>query len=137
MVHPRTGDMYVVTKARGEDGSTLVFKAEAPLKSGGLTLVAALELPNTSVFTLLVGRITGGDISPDGTRVVLCDYFQAWEAVLPPDAKGFDAIWTAPWTELPLGQQGQREAICYRHDGKAVLATREGSPFPLVELTQK
>ena len=137
MVHPQSGDLYIVTKARGEDRDTLVFKAKAPLKSGTLTRVAALKLPNTSVFTLLLGRINGGDISPDGSSVVICDYFKAWEAVLPKGAKDFDAIWKAEWKDLALGDRDQGEAICYRHDGKAVLAASEGSPFPLIEAVRR
>jgi hypothetical protein len=137
MVHPRTGDLYLITKARGEERRTFVYKASAPLKSGELTRVAELQLPGTSVITLLVGQITGGDISPDGTRIVICDYFDAWEAVLPKGAKRFDSIWTARWEKLTLGPRDQGEAICYRHDGKAVLATSEGSPFPLIELVRK
>jgi hypothetical protein len=137
MVHPRTGDLYIVSKARGEDSKTLVFKASAPLKSGKLRLIAELDLPNTSVFTLLLGRVTGGDISPDGTRAVVCDYFKAWEAELPRGAKTFDAIWKAEWKEVAVGQRAQGEGICYRHDGKALLTTSEGSPFPLIEVVRE
>jgi hypothetical protein len=136
MVHPKTGDLYIVTKARGSDSDTLVFKAKAPVKTGAivqLVRVAAIETPNASVLTLLVGRINGGDISPDGTRVVLCDYFGAWEAVLPKGAS-FDAIWKAEWRAIALAQRKQGEAVCYRHDGRAIIATSEGATFPLIEV---
>lgn len=140
LVHPRTGDLYIVTKARGEDRHTAVFKAKAPLASGSiieLAKVAELQLPNTSVFTLLIGRINGGDISPDGTRVVLCDYLKAWEAVVPKGAS-FDSVWTkGQWRDIGLGQRAQGEAICYRHDGKAVITTSEGDAFPLIEVERK
>jgi hypothetical protein len=137
MIHPKSGDLYIVTKARGEDEDTLVFKASAPLKPGRTVMlkrVAKLNLPNTSVFTLLIGRITGGDISPDGSRVALCDYLKAWEAELPRGAPDFDTIWTAAWLEIDIGQRVQGEAIAYRHDGNALLATSEGRPFPLIEV---
>jgi hypothetical protein len=140
MVHPRSGDLYIVTKARGSDADTSVYKAAAPLRAREKTImkrVAKLELPNTSVFTLLIGRVTGADISPDGKRVAVCDYLKAWEAELPAGARSFDAIWTARWLEIDTGQRAQGEAIAYRHDGKAILTTSEGQPFPLTEAERK
>jgi hypothetical protein len=137
MIHPKSGDLYIVTKARGEDHETSVYKASAPLNTKTkiqLKRVAKLDLPNTSVFTLLVGRVTGGDISPDGTRVALCDYLKAWEAEVPSGAKNFDAIWSAKWRDITMGTRQQGEAIAYRHDGKALFTTSEGKPFPLIEV---
>lgn len=136
MVHPASGDLYIVTKARGMDSATAVYKAAAPLKAGkavALKHLTDVDLPDASPFTLLVGRISGGDISPDGKRVIVCDYFGAYEAVLPDGSGNFDAIWKARWNTLEVPGRRQGEAICYRHDGKAVLATSEGSPFPLIE----
>jgi hypothetical protein len=137
MVHPRTGDVYIVTKARGADSATSVYKAAAPLRTGkriALRRLGELTLPSASPITMLVGRVNGGDISPDGTRAVVCDYFGAWEAVLPAGAGNFDAIWKADWKPLQLGARAQGEAVCYRHDGRAVLATSEGESFPLIEV---
>lgn len=139
LIHPRSGDLYIVTKARGRDGETTVYKAAAPLSTRSRTRlkrVAALSLPNTNVFTLLIGRITGGDMSPDGTRVALCDYLGAWEAELPAGARNFDAVWTSKWRDIDIGKRPQGEAIAYRHDGGALLATSEGKPFPLIEVTR-
>ena len=132
--------MYLITKARGSDDVTSVFKAAAPLKTGApmkLRRVASLDLPGLSVFTLLIGRVTGGDISPDGKRAVLCSYLNALEAELPVGARNFDAIWSAPWREFSLGQRAQGESVAYRADGKAVLATSEGKPFPLIEVERR
>jgi hypothetical protein len=140
LIHPKSGDLYIVTKARGEDRDTRVYKASAPLNTKAKTRlkqVATLDLPNTSVFTLLIGRITGGDISPDGTRVAVCDYLKAWEAVLPAGARNFDAIWSAKWRDIGIGQRAQGEGIAYRHDGKALLVTSEGKPFPLIEIERE
>lgn len=131
MVHPRTGDIYVVTKARGSDSATRVFKASG--KGGRMLLAAEIKFPSESPLSLLVGRISGGDISPDGTRVILCDYFTGWEAVLPPKSRNFDEIWKTPWRQVDLGARAQGEAAGYRHDGKAVLATSEGESFDLIE----
>jgi hypothetical protein len=136
MVHPKTGDLYIVTKARGSDSDTIVYKAVAPLRvtrPNLLRQVAILDLPS-SPLTLLVGRVTGGDISPDGQRVILCGYFSGWETRLPSGTKSFDAIWATRWEDVALGSRHQGESVCYRHDGWAVLATSEGLEAPLIEV---
>ncbi len=128
-MHPRTGDLYVVTKAADRAG---VYKLAAPYAAGGvhtLALVATLRGPD--FFGALV---TGGDISPDGTRVALCDYAQGYEMTLPAGAGGFDDVWTQKPAAVPLGFRLQGEAVCFRLDGAALLATSEKSPTPLIEV---
>ena len=129
LVHPQTGDLYVVTKtARSAD----VYKLAAPYAAGEVrtfTHVATLRGPD--FFGALV---TGGDVSPDGTRVALCDYAQGYELTLPGGAKGFDDIWTQKPAAVPLGLRAQGESVCYRLDGAALLATSEKTPTPLIEV---
>ncbi|MBC7927344.1 MAG: hypothetical protein H7039_16970 [Bryobacteraceae bacterium] len=133
MVHPVSGDLYIVTKAQLGDSETRVYRASPPRKPGTrpvkLQLVAKLTLPERGFFARLFG-ITGGDISPDGSRVVLCDYFGAVEAP-------FDPNWKMEWSVVDLGPREQGEAICYREDGKALLATTEGKEFPLIEVRRR
>jgi hypothetical protein len=135
LVHPTTADIYIVTKAFADDRETLVFKASAPHTTAVRTLekVGRVRFSNESVFTLVLGRVTGGDVSPDGRRVALCDYFRAYEAVLPQD-RPFDEIWNQEWAPIELAPRRQGESICYRADGRALLATSEGSPCPLQEV---
>ena len=129
LVHPLTGDLYVVTKGAE---SAFVYKLAAPFSAEGvntLTRVAVLKGPD--FFGALV---TGGDISPDGTRVALCDYAQGYELTLPAGAKGFDDVWTQKPAAVPLGLRLQGESVCYRLDGAALLATSEKTPTPLIEV---
>lgn len=86
----------------------------------------------------LVGVITGGDISPDGRRLILCDYIEAFELVLS-DQPGAacDAIWKQPLMPVTIGARQQGEAICYSADGKALLASSEQLPCPLIEVKRK
>jgi hypothetical protein len=140
LVHPRSGDLYIVTKAKGLDPQTRVYKAASPLSTSRTTVlshVADIPLPSGSILSMLAGRVTGGSISPDGKRVIICDYERGWEAIVP--GTKFDAVWTSEWIPLDLGSRSQGEAVAYRHDGKAVLATSEGSQFHLNEtrLTNK
>lgn len=129
LVHPRTGDLYVVTKAAQSAG---VYKLAAPFAAGEVhTLAHVASLRGPDFFGALV---TGGDISPDGTRVALCDYAQGYELTLPEGARGFDEVWTQKPSAVPLGLRMQGEAVCYRLDGAALLATSERLPTPLIEV---
>ena len=129
LVHPRTGDLYIVTKGAR---SASVYKLAAPYAAGAAqTLKRVAELRGPDFFGVLV---TGGDVSPDGTRVALCDYAQGYELTLPAGARGFDDVWTQKPTAVPLGFRRQGEALAYRLDGAALLATSEKSPSPLIEV---
>ena len=134
MIHPRTGDLYIVIKSRERNR---VYKASAPLSTKRpirLKHIGDVDLPGGALLTLVVGRITGGDISPDGRRVVLCDYLQGWEASVP-DGE-FDGVWKAKWRSIGLGPRGQGEGAAYSLDGRSVLATSEGKEFSLVEVSR-
>ena len=129
LVHPRTGDLYVVTKAADSAG---VYKLAAPFSAEGVnTLARVAVLKGPDFFGTLV---TGGDISPDGTRVALCDYAQGYELTLPAGAGNFDDVWTQRPAAVPLGLRLQGEAVCYTLDGSSLVATSEKSPSPVIEV---
>jgi hypothetical protein len=133
LVHPRSGDIYVVTKER--NGSAPVFKLPAPHSATAVTTAMALrsaQLPNDIDISFLVGRITGGAISRDGRRVVLCDYLRAYEAVVP-EVGSFDEVWKHKFVSIDVGARRQGEGITYSLDGRSLLLTSEGTPCPLYE----
>ncbi|HEV2833772.1 MAG TPA: hypothetical protein VGW58_00570, partial [Pyrinomonadaceae bacterium] len=80
------------------------------------------------------GALTGGSVSPDGRRVALCDYFEGYELTLPTGSKNFNDIWKEKMTGFNLGKRKQGEAIAYRLDGNAVLATSEGKKPELIQV---
>jgi hypothetical protein len=130
LVHPTTGNIYVVTKILLVNPG--VYEATAPFTAGKLnTMKRVGEVRVPSVFG---GVITGGSISPDGRRVALCDYFQGYEVVLPARSSNFDEIWKERLTGFDLGKREQGESITYRLDGKALLATSEGKNAPLIQV---
>ena len=132
LVHPVIGDLFVVTKELF--GRAGVYKAAAPLdpsRTVTLVHVGGLNIPS-----LLGGFVTGGDISPDGRRVAICDYAHGYEIVLG-EAMAFEAIWKQPIKVIELGPRKQGEAVCYRLDGKALLATSEGAHSPLIEVVRR
>jgi hypothetical protein len=134
LVHPVTGDVYVITKELW--GKANVYKAAAPLDPS--RTIAMDHLGGLNIPSLLGGFVTGGDISPDGRRVALCDYVRGYEITLgDPADRSFDAIWNEPIKVITLGQRKQGEAICYRLDGKALLSTSEGLHSPLIEIVRR
>ncbi len=133
MVHPKTGDLYIVTKI--PFANPVVYKASAPQNTHGPTTLK--RIAELSVPSLLGGLITGGDISPDGLRVALCDYVDGYELVLADARSQFDQIWGQSLKPVNLGQRKQGESIAYRLDGRALLATSEGEHSPLMEVVRR
>ncbi len=69
--------------------------------------------------------------------MALCDLFQGYELVLPGAGTPFNEVWKQPLTTVYLGKRKQGEAVTYRLDGKALLATSEGLPTPLIQVVRK
>ena len=130
LVHPRTGNIYIVTKVVIANPS--VYEAVAPFTAG--QQITMRRIGETHVPSLFGGVITGGSISPDGRRIALCDYFQGYEIVLPASSSNFNDIWKQKMIGFDLGKRKQGESITYRLDGKALLATSEGKQSPLIQV---
>ena len=133
IVHPNTGDIYVLTKRIS--GAAGVYRLKANY---------AIDKPNTlekiadfSVPAIPNGLLTGGDITTDGKRVIICDYFNAYELKLPEKAKSFEEIWTQEIKIVQLGERPQGEAICYTSDGKSIVATSERKNSSIIEVKRK
>ena len=124
LVHPVTGKTYVVTKVPLVN--PVVYEAATPV----MKRVGEIRVPS-----LFGGVLTGGNISPDGRRVVFCDYFQGYEMALPARSSDFNDIWKQKMTGFDLGKREQGEAIAYRLDGKAVIATSEGANSPITQVS--
>ncbi len=129
LVHPRTGNLYIITKVL--IANPVVYEAVAPIVAGQSITMRKVGEPR--VPSLFGGAITGGSISPDGRRVALCDYFAGYELELPAGSN-FDDIWKQKMTSFDLGKRKQGESITYRLDGKALLATSEGKQSPLIQV---
>jgi hypothetical protein len=130
LVHPTTGNLYIITKVMLKNA--VVYEAAAPLAVG--QTITMKRIGEIKVPSIMGGVLTGGAISPDGRRVAFCDYLQGYEAVLPASSKNFNAIWKQAITGFSLGKREQGESIAYRADGKALLATSEGKLPPLIQV---
>ncbi|HEX5889804.1 MAG TPA: hypothetical protein VFY61_13940 [Pyrinomonadaceae bacterium] len=133
LVHPATGNLYILTKALF--ANPVVYEATAPLTPG--KTITMKRLGEVRIPSILGGAITGGSVSPDGRRVALCDYFSGYELVLPARSKNFNDIWKEKMTGFDLGKRKQGEAIAYRLDGNALLATSEGREFDLIQVERR
>ncbi|HKY05443.1 MAG TPA: hypothetical protein VJQ56_11160 [Blastocatellia bacterium] len=134
MIHPQTGDLYIITKELL--GASKVYKARSPLQTDGVTQL--VRVGKVDVPGWMGGFVTGADIAPDGRAVALCDYANGYEIRLPEGQPGgFDAIWKQPLAQIDIGRRKQGEAICYRADGRGLLATSEGRPCPLIEVLRE
>lgn len=130
LVHPQTKDIYVITKRL--TGAAGVYRLKA---NDDKSAVNKLEkISDLSVPAVPEGFLTGGDVSPDGRRVVICDYFFAYEFLLPENAKNFDEVWKQKPQKIELGTREQGEAIAYSADGTSTFATSENRNSPLIEV---
>ena len=133
LVHPNSGDIYILSKRLS--GASGVYKLAADFsleKTNTLKKIADFSVP-----AVPNGFLTDGDISPDGKRVVVCDYFSAYEIVLPKNAKSFDEIWTEKPLIVELGERNQGEAVAYSADGKSIFATSEKKNSPIIQVKRK
>lgn len=125
MVDPRSGDFWLVSKAR--DQETVAYRLKSPQKSGSYVLE---KVGNVSVDTGGLGGklVTGGDISPDGRHVVIRTYSGGLEFDAP--VKFVDWITFKP-RRVKTAMDKQGEAIAYNRTGSALLTSSEGQPCPI------
>lgn len=133
MVEPKSGDIYVVTKS--VSGPAGVYRVRPDFNS--TEVQRAEKVTELSVPAIPNGFVTGGDISPDGRRMVICDYTQAYEWSLPENVSEFEEIWKQTPSPIDLGKRKGGEAVCYSVDGSSIFATSEGRNSPVIEVKRK
>ncbi len=136
LVHPTTGEIYVVTKV--ESGQSGVYRFPMPLTADRIVTlqkVATVRFSNPiRIRGRALGRLaTGGAISRDGTRIVIRTYLEAFEWTIRPGQSVGDALKQRPRI-INAPFLGQFESICYRADGRGLLTSAEGAPCPLWEI---
>lgn len=127
------GNLIIVTKTLDD---SQIFKTSQPFQVGAtqqLTEIGKYRFGHVGYMTRLA---TGGDLSPDGKRLVICTYAEAYEWLLPPNRS-----WTALWQTTPhiftLPPMKQCEGICYSADGQRIYLSGERLPAPLYELVAR
>ena len=132
MVHPQTGDIYVATKRKS--GPSRVYKIKPAFDAD---IQTAEKVGEISVPAIPNGLLTGGDISPDGRHVMLCDYTQGYELTLPEGAANFDDVWQQSPAPVDLGKRPHGESVGYSPDGTGVYATSEEDKAPIIEVRRR
>jgi len=133
LVHPKSGDVYIVTKEKAgpagvhrikqQYGSPVVLKTE---KMGDISVPSSPE-----------GLLTGGSFSPDGTRLMLCDKKGGYEFVLPAGSTNVDDIWKQKPVFVNVGDRKQGEGVSYGRDGLTLYASSEKKNTPLYMIKRK
>ena len=126
LAHPTSGEIYLLTKSRNEPSHIYKFTPKFEGETQTLTVVGEITVP-----AIPNGSITGGDISSDGKRVVLCDYFSGYELSLPDGSASFDEIWKQRPLRIDLGERAIGEAVAYSADGSFVIAISEKKHTPV------
>lgn len=125
-VHPISGAIYLVTKTGLLDRPT-VLRANPPFQQETphlLTPVVQLQLRGDAA-------VTGMDVHPVGTRLLIRTYRRAYEYIAGKPEEFELRLQQPPRILSSIGPTGQSEAICYSTDGESIFFSAEGQPMPL------
>jgi hypothetical protein len=122
LVDPATGIPYLITKE--SEGTTIVYRFPGnPAAGKRVTLVKAATLPD-------LPSLTGGDVTQDGSVIVLRDYLSAYgypRTAKDPFLGAFDA---SPF-RVPLLPEKQGEALGIDPSGTTIYTASEGLQGPI------
>jgi len=119
-VDPHTAEIVLVSKA------VAIAKVYVlPLDGAGEEVLVA-----ECIGEMVLGSVTGMDISPDGRRAILSTYGDAYEFARGPEETWADAF-ARPARRMALPSRKQGEAICYGRDGWTLYVTSEQLPAPV------
>ncbi|MDI3321201.1 hypothetical protein [Pinibacter soli] len=115
LVDPVTKDIFIASK---ETLRSTIYSAAYPQS---LTVTIVLKSVVKTNFDLL----TSGDISPDGSEMVLRNKGQIWYWKRNAGQSVAQTILTAPQTAPYAGNEHQGEGICFMYDGSGYLTDTE------------
>lgn len=133
LVHPTSGDIYIVTKERSGPAGIHRIKQQY----GSAEIMKTEKMGDISVPSTPEGLLTGGSFSPDGTRLMLCDKKGGYEFVLPAGSTNVDEIWKVKPIPVNVGDRKQGEGVSYGRDGVTLYASSEKKNAPLYMIRRK
>ena len=129
-VDPGSGRIYVLTKTfTPEAEPCALYRFPLPLAPGKRVTLEKVG----GRFAKLVAPlplVTGAAVSPDGTRLAVRTYTDAWEWRRPRGAP-FGTLLAGTFGHVFLALERQGEAIAYTGDGGALVTTSERLPAPI------
>jgi len=123
MVDPLTKDIYVISK---EWNATVVYRAAYPQSTQ-----ETLTLERVTTFSQI--GIVAGDVSPDGSEILMKNYFVMYYWRRQIDKTLGDAF-AEPAATVPYIPEPQGEAVCWKSDGMGYYTISEefsGTPCRL------
>lgn len=119
LLDPLTKDIYIVTK---ETNRAKVFRAAYP-QAATTTLEQVLNMRSFDLFT-------AGDISADGTEILLRNKGQVWYWERDPAKSIVETLLEAPLKAPYSGNERQGEGIGFAADGTGYFTNTEVDDFP-------
>jgi hypothetical protein len=123
LIDPLNGDLVIIEKV-SQGGPSRVYRAPGNLAGGSTTtmsLVTTLSLPVGSA-----SRVTGGDVSADGSQIAVRTYGGVLLWNRSPGTTLWATLMTAPCNG-PVPNEVQGEAIAFNADGRGYLTLSEGT----------
>ncbi len=126
LVDPRDGTLVIVQKRRGASACEV-----------GQFVANDLATPNCSVAVAGLDNPSGGDVSPDGTFVVVRNESLAFVWVRPAGSALIDAFLgqrcAFPTLATPASGECNGEALAFSADGTGLISASETGPCPQAE----
>jgi len=115
MVDPLTKDIYIASK---ESNISKVYVARYPQSTTSATVLSP-------VVQLYFNKATGGDISPDGTEILLRSNQSIWYWKLPAGTSIFSGLATQPQIAPYANNEPQGEGVGFAADGTGYYTNTE------------
>jgi hypothetical protein len=124
-VHPRTGELFVVTKVK--HGSSGLYRVPHTENNWAKTFQGVVVAAKLGELTPPAGapEITGADMSPSGEAILLRTYTHVFRYAVDHSGDVADALTGAPCA-LPVAEEKQGEAIAWWANGRGFVTLSEG-----------
>lgn len=126
MVDPITGDIYIVSK---REANVNLYQIQYPYATVD-TIIAK------KVLTLPYSQIVAGDISQDGTEILLKSYKKVWYWSRKKEMSVASALSQSPY-ETTYISEPQGESVCWAPDAKGFYTISEESPLKITPILYK
>jgi hypothetical protein len=120
MVDPLTKDIYIASK---QSNLSKIYVARYPQSTTSVTVM-------TPVVQLYFNKATGGDISPDGTEILLRSNELIWYWKLPAGTSISTGLLTQPEVAPYANNEPQGEGIGFAADGSGYYTDTEIKGYP-------
>lgn len=129
LVDPATGDLFIVTKLKRSARVYMAPGAQVTNQSARVTL--------TFVTELFLGEISAGDISPDGSRIILRREDAAWLWTRQPGENLARTFSRAPKPAALVGPPAEPngESVTFNLDSRGYFTLSEGRKQPIYMFT--